>query len=628
MIAVLLTGCIAAGIVGMGSLAGGTSACDRWVRGWCLLCWPMALTASIVSPFAAVCVGLLLLTAGAVKAARLVRFHWKTAACYCAATLSAAWAWLAPPYFYDSLVYHIGLPWSWLMNGSYAPMDHFVMSRFPLAGQTVYMIPVVMAHPESAAGLHWAMFVICLGTLVAIARNLGGGGWSPLAPALLIGCWHATWLATVGSVDHLMLLGVLAAFHHLTEDGGLSPWRLGLPLGLALATKYQAALPALAIGAAAFIYHRSRARVVIAAGVVAVAVPSFWLVRNLLQTGNPVFPLLRSVIDTAGWTMRDADRFGALVHEGSRSLSGLVDSLAYLASGEGGLGVWVLLAAPLAVLGALGARGASSWRTRMTGLVLVMLLAGWLATSHTVRYAMPMAALWAALASAGTARLSRRLAKAAGVALACGVLLGLYQLLAFMLGVLGIHELWSGRISAQEWRHRVTISDPLPGYDRCSTLLPLSARLLIVGEGRPWGCPRPHQVSSAYDMQYAQEIVEEARSAEEIGDRIAREGYSHLFINWNEVRRLNGPGYRVLRWENQSDAAAWEYFLETGTRILWHNRGLEIREVLHGASIPATGLDSRWSHGGRSAGPSMSSEPGSGSQAGGSSATLRAQMSR
>jgi len=205
---------------------------------------------------------------------------------------------------------------------------------------------------------------------------------------------------------------------------------------------------------------------------------------------------------------------------------------------------------------------------------------GWLATSHTVRYALPLAALIAALAAAGLARLTPRPASIAAGLLAVPVLHGAIGLASFVFGTLDMGSLWAGSHGREEWRHLVTVNDPLPAYRRCEVLLPADARVLVVGEGRAWGCPRPHHVSSPYDQQLVQEVVESAVTADEAARRLEGERFTHLLIGWDEIARLGGPNYANLRWRDGASASRWRELLARFTVPCFREGGAEVRALV------------------------------------------------
>jgi hypothetical protein len=579
--ALVLTTLAAGGLLGLGEMLGARSAGDRWVRGWTALWWSVALIAQFARPRPAVWAGLLILAGGLWRVWSVAHERPRAALLFAAALAAGAPLWLAPPYFYDALVYHLGLPWTWLANNSFSTVPHDLFSHFPMAAPTVFLLPVAIGLPEAAAGLHWATFVIALIVLARLAGRLGAGRYRWVAPVLVLGCWHATWIASVAAADQLVVLGVVLMADHLAardESARERTLGVGFAFGLAIAAKYTAAIPAAAVLAAGCLGAGS---VTWPAAGLGIAASSFWWVRNLVTTGNPVYPLLWTLFGGRGWSAADNERYLALIQEGVGGLASVPAGLAHLVAPPNGLGWWAVAALPLAALALSGDDGARRER-RLMALAVALALAGWLVTSQTTRYALPLAALLAALAAAGLGRFGPRPARLVVALLGVTVLLGVLNLAAFAFGVLGVGRLWRGVESAEAWRHSVTVNDPVPAYRRCDAALPEHARILVVGEGRAWGCPRPHQVSSPYDGQLVEGVVESSPTAAAAAQRLRSAGFTHLLINWGEVARLGGPGYRVLRWRSRDADARWRDLLGEFTRPVFRQGSVDLRALASG----------------------------------------------
>jgi hypothetical protein len=579
--ALALTLAFAGGISGLGDLLGGRRAGDRWVRGWTLLWWLVALTAQVATPRIAVIAGLATVAGGVARGGFLLGAQRRAAAIYASTIVAGALLWLTPPYFYDALLYHLGLPWSWLVNGSFQPAPGNTFSHFPQAGATLYLLPVALGVPEAAAGLHWATFLVVLATTARVAGNLGAGRWRWFAPVLLGGCWHSTWIAGVAAVDHLVVLGVATAVERLTASrgGGELDWvGVGYGWGLALAAKYQAASPVLATLLVALVVRRHQWRRVVAAAALAATLCSFWWVRNLLLTGNPVFPLLWGVLGGSGWTVHDQARWRVLMQEGVGGLGSVPAGLVHLVVPPEGLGWWFLLAL-LLVIAALARKDALPSSIRMVSGASLLILLGWLVSSHAVRYALPLAALVSALAAVGVAGLGRCPARVVAGGLALAVFHGILGLAGFAVGTLRFDLLRSGASTPEAWRHLVTIDDPLPAYRSCGRILPADARVLVVGELRPYGCPRVHHTGSPVDLQRIQGVIENAPDAPAVAARLHEQGWTHLVIGWSELERFNQPGYRMLVFSNGAAAGRWRAFLVGCTNTVWFDGGSEIRQL-------------------------------------------------
>ncbi len=569
---------IVGGALGLGRLAGMKGAPAAAVVGLQLLWWPAALIGTLCSPRVGAA---LVLAVSAVGLAALVarRSAWRGAAVVGGFMLVGAPVWLAPPIFYDALVYHLGMPWSWLRNGSMAPVAHNLFSHFPLAASVVFLGPVRLGLPEAAAGVHWACLGLAVLAAVDLARRLGAGRVAWLAGLCAVASWHALWIAGVAAVDQIVVLAVTVAAVEVVDvlsGRERRPWLAGLALGLALAVKYTAAIPVAALLTAVLVIRPGRWKWGVGAGLVALASSSFWFVRNFVTTGNPVYPLFWNLLGGRGWSATDNARYLATVREGIGGWRSVGQGLLQLVDPSRGLGWWLV---PAALLGGVAVwcarRGAG---VRWLGAAVVLTTAGWLATSHTTRYALVLAPLVGALAAKGASGLGRTARAVVVAGLVLGAAVGVVRYGAFTFGELGWLHWLGGRGSAQTWRHRVTVNDPAPAWRAADRLLSPDARILIVADGRSWECPRAHHASSAYDTQLVQRVVEKSRSAAGAIAHLEDMGFSHVMINWGELRRLHGPPFRVLEWADAEARQRW-IGLRASSREVWRSGSLELLEL-------------------------------------------------
>ncbi len=577
--AVLLAAGLILGAAGWGRLAGvrGDTPAAA-VVGLHALWWPAALV-GLVSPVAAAATVLALAAAGLAGWAPRPR-AWRAAAALGGLVLAGTPIWAAPPVFYDALAYHLGAPWSWLVNGSMAPVPHHLFTHFPLAASVVFLGPVRLGLPEAAAGLHWAVLGLAAAAAHGLARRLGAERTAWAAAACTAGSWHALWIAGVAAADQFVVLAVAVAAAELlplARGGARPPWLAGAALGLGLAVKYTAAVPVAALLLALLVARPRAWRAAALAGTTAGAAASFWYARNLVTTGNPFFPLAWSALGGRGWDPVQDARYLAIVREGVGGWRSVPAGIVQLLDPARGLGWWLAVAAVLATGAVAGVRHDRG--VRFLALATVLTVAGWLATSHTTRYALVLAPLVGALAALGLAGLgppARRIA-AAGLALAVGV--GAVQYAAFALGGLGWWRWWRGPEAAEAWRHRLTVNDPLPAYRLAGRLLPAGARVLVVGDARPWGLARPHHASSAYDRQLIEAVVSAARDADEAAARLRALGFSHLAINWGELERLGGPPYRLLGFRTEAARRRYRELLLEHTVHLASAGPVELRTL-------------------------------------------------
>ena len=219
----------------------------------------------------------------------------------------------------DVASFHLPNVARWIQAQTFWQIDDFIPNRapgnYPQTGD-VYMLGLVL--PWRSDFLVRFAAVPFLGLLAlsvyAAARELGAAiGAALLAGAALVAIPAVGYLGLQGVADPEMLgLFAAGALFLLRSVRTGSPFDLvlaGLGLGLAFGTRWYA-VPAVAAVVAVWLgarlVGRARAGLVrdaaIVCGLVALA-GGFWLVRNLVESGNPVFPV---AVSPLGLTIFDA----------------------------------------------------------------------------------------------------------------------------------------------------------------------------------------------------------------------------------------------------------------------------------------------------------------------------------
>ncbi|MDT8898909.1 glycosyltransferase family 39 protein [Thermanaerothrix sp. 4228-RoL] len=209
---------------------------------------------------------------------------------------------LAPPLKWDALIYHLLLPRVYLSAGRIGDVPWILRSGLPQNGEMLYTWAMAWAGTEAATALGWVLSGVALvGLLGWLSRILDArAAWVGIS-ALLIG--QSVWQGMAwGYVDWLVLLygvGTLIALHAWCQHRDPHWLSLaGVMVGLGLGVKYTAGV--LGVGGMAVILIRARRhKQPILAAFVRFVLPAViavlpWLLKNLILTGNPVYPLLFS----------------------------------------------------------------------------------------------------------------------------------------------------------------------------------------------------------------------------------------------------------------------------------------------------------------------------------------------
>lgn len=212
---------------------------------------------------------------------------------------------LAPPLKWDALAYHLQLPRQYLAAGRIVFVPENPYWGHPQLVEMLYTLAMSIHRVETAAVLGWSAGVIFLlgllgytNTLLARIRRVSVGvsaGWMAVT-AVMAGLTYRSLLGWAYN-DHFSALFGLCTLVMLFEwlETRQSKWLLwaGVFCGFALGTKWTSGVLLLAAASAIYLYRRgswlTRRDVLVAAAAVVLPVLP-WLARNLIVTGNPVYP--------------------------------------------------------------------------------------------------------------------------------------------------------------------------------------------------------------------------------------------------------------------------------------------------------------------------------------------------
>ena len=458
----------------------------------------------------------------------------------------------APPFFYDALVYHLGLPWQALLEGGLTPHPENVFAAFPPLAQCLYAPPLAAGLDRVPALLHWLSFVAAGCALVALARELGAS--RPLA-ALVAFCLPVlpshVMVAGFPVAEGWMIAPVAAAYALLLRRRVAPSWPVlaGVLTGIACAARLQA-LP-WAAGAVVLAVARSRGTVrapgrgragaLVAAGWAIGALP--WWLKNLVLLGEPFAPLgwrregMETLWRDGGSVLLTSTSAGTLLRHALEALAPVAPWLAALA-----------LAATLAVV---------QRRTGRHALALTATVAGtlaWCLVASLPRFLALPALLLLALAAAVRPGPPRWAAATAVLLVGAAGLVSAARLLALVAP-------WNGPPAAARGVRRAVVNDPAPAF-AAAAVLPEDARVLFVGEARGFAFPRRFVAPSQHDVSPLRDLVEPLGAPEEIVRRLRELSFTHLLLARRELARLT-PAYPVAPWRTEAGRAHFGGLLRT-----------------------------------------------------------------
>lgn len=482
-----------------------------------------------------------------------------------------------PPFDFDVKEYHLGGPKEWFQDGRVHFLPHNVYTSFPALTEMLSLSAMVVRGDWFRGALAGQLLLAGFLPLTAAAVFATGRRlFNPTAGLIGAVVYVTTpWVYRISTVAYaeggvtcylaLALLGfVLVVAQRGTRGVYSSVVLTGLFAGSAMACKYpgviQVVIP-IGVACAASLFAAQQRRpgapgrgrqwtmTVAAYGTGVVLAVGPWLIKNTIETGNPVYPLLGSLIDSRDWDAELNAKWRAAHSPPGFAPAAFFTDLRYIAVGSDGQSLLVFGLAPLALLGSR--RRAAAW----LWVYVAFLYVAWWALTHRIdRFWIPLLPVASLLAGAGATWMAGLVADSATelaitperrfwkpVCVATFVVALLYNAVFLR----PPQPAGTGFLADLE---AATQAATTPAIAELNATLPEDVLVLLVGEAEIFDARFPLVYNTVFDRNLFEEWTAEPvrgsfrearklRSAGEIRRSLASRGVTHLFVNWREILR-------------------------------------------------------------------------------------------
>lgn len=454
---------------------------------------------------------------------------------------------MLPTIDYDALEYHLQGPKEYHQAGRIDFLPHNVYTSMPFSVEMLHLLGMEVLGDwwwgALAGQLLIALHAPAAALMIALAARRAGSPRAAWFAALVY--LTTPWvyrLAVLPYVEgplgyyHAALLW--AGWRAWTEADGPSRRRLwglaGWLAGGAMACKYPALVSAVVpfgLLALAEAVRRRRFGPLVAFTIGWSLVMTPWLGKNLVDTGNPVYPLAHTVFHGSHWDpAMDAKWSNA---HGRKPVTAplLWGSLLDVAGRSDWQSALYVGLAPLAFL----RPGSRRFAVAVWAYAAYLFLTWWLLTHRLDRFWLPMLPALAVLAGLG-ADWSRRV----GWLVALGLMVGLATLanLSYSSTALTALNEWTGdlRLMREEVPRMLD-----PSLAAADAALPPGAKMLIVGQAAVFHVNHPIVYNTVFDDE-AFETLAKGRTPSEVRDSLKALGVTHVYVDWFHVDRFRSPG--------------------------------------------------------------------------------------
>jgi hypothetical protein len=495
---------------------------------------------------------------------------------------------MLPSTDFDVKEYHLQGPKEHYLAGRILFLPHNVYTSFPFLTETLSLSAMVVRGEWFRGALAGKTVLMAFAPLTALAvfaltRRLFGAaaGWFA-ATVFLTTPWiyRISIIAyTEGALCCYLALATLAFVGWTERRTTGRVLLMGLFAGSAAAAKYPGVVSVvIPLGVAALIseflrrsttdpgepergrgLQLARTAAVYSAGVLAAFGP--WLLKNLIETGNPVYPLLWSLFGGESFDAATNARWeaahgppGFLLREPAKILPDLFVHLRDVAIASDWQSPLLFALAPLALLFP-GRRREAACLWGCVGWLFFT----WLWMTHRIdRFWLPMIPLLASLAGAGMvvlwkafARWREEAATPAPLAVAALVAATMAVCIAFNLGIVtSAIGGFNGYLLDQRVARDMATGESVKLLEAAG--VGAGDRVLFVGEAAVLDARFDHVYNTVFDDSLFERWFGEEgevasarrglRSPEEIRRTLEQHGVTHVLVNWSEVIRYRLPG--------------------------------------------------------------------------------------
>jgi len=481
---------------------------------------------------------------------------------------------LLPSTDFDVLEYHFQGPKEFYQAGRITMLPHNVYTSFPFATEMLTLLSMTLLGDWYWGAVAGKVVLMSFGPLTAVGLYAAGARWFTPRAGIYAAAIHLTtpWIYRISTIAYTeggLAFYLFAALYAVmigverfraAENQPLPVWTFllaGLLAGTAMACKYPGLLSVvIPLGLAAVILpllpDKDRSANVAAAlkfgvafGLGTLITIGPWLLKNSVETGNPVYPLAYSIFGGADWN----DQLNAKWKNGhspkTHSPFDLAEKFKDVTVKSDWLSPFLFGIAPLAFL-LKDKRRIVVWLWVFVGYLF---LTWWIFTHRIDRFWVPLIPVVSLLAGAGATWSRQTVWRVTWISLFACVSLYHLTMITSPLSLCGYNAYL---IDYQRARQH-TEGYYSPGMPLLNQNLKEGAKVLCVGNAVVFAARFPTVYNTVFDKCVFEKWLAEQqtgvlpgewklRPVEEIRQKLREEGITHIYVNWAEILRYRDDG--------------------------------------------------------------------------------------
>ncbi|NIM14057.1 MAG: hypothetical protein GTO45_18600 [Candidatus Aminicenantes bacterium] len=467
-----------------------------------------------------------------------------------------------PSSFYDSLVYHLGIPNLYLQYSGFVEMPQFLFANTSIFYE-ISLIPAVFAGDMVPRLFHFLIGVIFLLAAADFAVETFGIKKRYVLILLLLSMPMSIFLLSTVKNDLVSAFFILLGARFLLKKQYLFS---ALFWGFSIGIKYFNAIPLVIFLVIFFVKEKQfPIKKVVVFGLVVGCVVMPLLVKNYIFTHNPFFPFLSGSFKTGYW---DASRQALMQSDVGKMYYSPVDllKLPYTVSfntmGFGGtVGAQFLIFLPFLLVLRKPLKG--KWHLLVFSLV-TLFLGGYFTKSMRFVYIV-FVCLSFYLAVVYESRGQKIIKTLFSLVIAINFVIGL----AHQERMFRAYQLLMGKHDIEVYKASVFPSYPAFAY--VNRHAGPDSGVMLVGEARNYYLKLPYRVSSGIDYSILKKYLNQSQNVDTFVTALKDDGIDYIIFNLNEFNRLQGQYHRL----DESEWRKWASYLKhLQSKVVFHQKGV------------------------------------------------------
>jgi hypothetical protein len=511
-----------------------------------------------------------------------------------------------PPILFDSLVYHLAIPDIYIRNHGIVHIPHLVFANYPLNTEMLFALSMILDGDTLAQLIH-PLFGILSGLgIYTMTRNYVGEKQGLFAALIFFSMPSIIFTMSFPFNDlaltHYIILAVGSMIHWIkTQNIG---WLTlsGIFTGLAMGTKYSGIICFGILLGTIMLKNGSMGRgrpmclpiehtgehigsplrrlplkelSIFSLAALLPVLP--WLIKNLIFTGNPVYPFLYCIFGGVNWGEFDVQRFTKEMSHYGPTYSGIWRYISLplfitcdWSTGDIPVGPIILFYLPFLFF------IKNIDKTIKYLLIFCSLyFFFWTNTSMVIRFLFPCVVLLcpvvgyivgqaSSLSKASSINGVSRLSQITNIAFELPIFIALALNIWTLCAAIGQHaDFYLGNKTREE---KLLSAMPVKDYYQAirfiNESLPQGSKVLFIGEPRRYYCKKEVLTSSELDTEIISKLVKESKNTNQLLQRLKGLKITHILYNKQGLVWLNKQ-FDCLHWENESQKSCFESFISS-----------------------------------------------------------------